>query len=89
MKMLRSRLYQHELEKRQEEFDAARGEQKRIEWGSQIRSYVLQPYRMVKDTRTGMEMGDVDRFLDGDIQGFMEGWLAHRAGELDRVESED
>ncbi len=84
MKMLRSRLYQYELEKRQEEFDAARGEQKRIEWGSQIRSYVLQPYRMVKDTRTGMEMGDVDRFLDGDIQGFMEGWLAHRAGELDR-----
>jgi len=86
MKMLRSRLYQYELEKRQEAIDAQRGDQKRIEWGSQIRSYVLQPYRMVKDTRTGMEMGDVDRFLDGDITGFMEAWLALRAGELEQPE---
>jgi len=89
MKMLRSRMYQYELELRQESIDAARGDQKRIEWGSQIRSYVLQPYRMVKDNRTGMEMGDVDRFLDGDIQGFMEAWLSHRAGESERSGSGD
>ena len=81
MKMLRARIYQYEIEKRREVADQARSEQKRIEWGSQIRNYVLQPYRMVKDARTGGEMGDVDRFLDGDITGFMEAWLAQRAGE--------
>ena len=80
MKHLRARLYQHELQKRQQEVDAANAEKSRIEWGSQIRSYVLQPYRMVKDMRTGHEMGDADRVLDGDIHAFMEAWLMQRAG---------
>ncbi|MCK6520569.1 peptide chain release factor 2 [Myxococcota bacterium] len=80
MKMLRAKLYQLEIQKRQEAMDAVNATKKKIEWGSQIRSYVLQPYRMVKDTRTGMEMGDTDRVLDGDITGFMESWLAHKAG---------
>ncbi|MEY3214264.1 MAG: hypothetical protein RIT28_4745 [Pseudomonadota bacterium] len=79
MKMLRAKLYQLEIQKRQEAMDAVNATKKKIEWGSQIRSYVLQPYRMVKDTRTGMEMGDTDRVLDGDITGFMEAWLAHKA----------
>jgi peptide chain release factor 2 len=79
MKMLRNKLYQLELEKRQAERDAVNATKKKIEWGSQIRSYVLQPYRMVKDTRTGMETGDTDAFLDGRILPFMESYLAGRA----------
>ncbi len=79
MKMLRNKLYQLELEKRQAERDAVNATKKKIEWGSQIRSYVLQPYRMVKDTRTGMETGDTDAFLDGRILPFMEAYLAGRA----------
>ena len=79
MKMLRSRIYQYMLEKRQEEIDAANAEKRKIEWGSQIRNYVLQPYRMVKDTRTGVENGNTDRVLDGDLDAFMEAWLAQRA----------
>ena len=81
MKMLRTKMYQHEEEKRQAEVDSANADKKRIEWGSQIRSYVLHPYRLVKDTRTGFEIGNADRVLDGDLDGFMEAWLAQRAGE--------
>ena len=81
MKMLRTKLYQHEEEKRQAEVDTANADKKRIEWGSQIRSYVLNPYRLVKDSRTGFEIGNADRVLDGDLDGFMEAWLAQRAGE--------
>ena len=81
MKMLRTKLYQHEMDKRQADIDAANAEKKRIEWGSQIRSYVLHPYRLVKDTRTGFEIGNADRVLDGDLDPFMEAWLAQRAGE--------
>lgn len=79
MKILRARLYQQELERRRAEADAAHAEKKKIEWGSQIRNYVLHPYRQVKDVRTGMEMGDVDRFLDGDITHFMEAFLVQQA----------
>ncbi len=79
MKMLRSRLYQQELERRQAAVDAQNATKRKIEWGSQIRSYVLQPYRMVKDLRTRMETGDTDRILDGDLTPFMEGYLAARA----------
>jgi len=79
-KMLKARLYQHELEKRQAEIDAVNSEKKSIEWGSQIRSYVLQPYRMVKDLRTGHETGNTDRVLSGDLQTFMEVWLTRRSG---------
>ena len=80
MKMLRARLYQHELTKRQEMASENRSSQKAIEWGSQIRNYVLHPYRMVKDTRTGEESGDVDGFLDGNLTLFMESWLGYMAG---------
>jgi peptide chain release factor 2 len=80
MKMLKARLYQHELSKRQEAATENRSSQKAIEWGSQIRNYVLHPYRMVKDTRTGEESGDVDGFLDGNLTLFMESWLGYMAG---------
>jgi peptide chain release factor 2 len=75
MKMLRAKLFALELRKRDEEKAALEGEKKRIEWGSQIRSYVLQPYRMAKDHRTGHETSNVDAVLDGDIDGFIEAFL--------------
>jgi len=75
MKVLRSRVYDLELEKRREEEDVLHAQKKEIAWGSQIRSYVLQPYRMVKDHRTNFETGNVDKILDGDLDGFMEAFL--------------
>ncbi len=79
MKVLRARLYELERRRRQEEMALKQGEKKEIAWGSQIRSYVLHPYRMVKDHRTGVERGDVDRVLDGDLQPFIEGYLKAQA----------
>jgi peptide chain release factor 2 len=76
MRMLRSKLYALELEKREVENAKLAGEKKEIGWGSQIRSYVLQPYQMVKDLRTGHESGDPSRILDGDLDEFIEAWLA-------------
>ena len=67
----------------QVEVDALNASKKKIEWGSQIRNYVLQPYRMVKDARTRHETGQADKVLDSDLDPFMEDWLAQRAaGEL-------
>lgn len=71
MKILRSRLYELEMEKRAAEEDAAKAAQKKIEWGSQIRNYVLYPYQLVKDVRTGTENTDSDAVLDGDLDNFM------------------
>ena len=71
MKILRSRLYELEMQKRAAEEDAAKAAQKKIEWGSQIRNYVLYPYRLVKDVRTGTENTDSDAVLDGDLDDFM------------------
>ncbi len=79
MKMLRARLYDREVQKRADEQAEREGQKADIAWGSQIRSYVLQPYRMVKDHRTGVEVGDADRVLDGDLEPFIEGWLRHQA----------
>src|SRR5947207_2935542 len=79
MKLLRARLYQLELDKRQAEQEKIEGEKKDIAFGSQIRSYVLQPYQLAKDMRTGYEVGDVQRVLDGDIEGFVEAYLAQKA----------
>ena len=76
MKILRARLYDLEMQKRAEENAKREGEKKEIAWGSQIRSYVLQPYQMVKDHRTKIEVGDAQRVLDGGIDDFIEGWLA-------------
>jgi peptide chain release factor 2 len=82
MRILKARLYEVELEKRRAEEDALHAQKKEIAWGSQIRSYVLQPYRMVKDHRTNVEMGDVDRVIDGDLDRFIEAYLL-QAGEQD------
>jgi len=79
MKLLKSRLYQRELEEREKAEAERRGMQKKIEWGSQIRSYVFCPYTMVKDHRTGHEVGNVEAVMDGEIDGFIEAeleWLA-------------
>lgn len=79
MKLLRAKLYEVELEKRQEEQARIEGVKREIGFGSQIRSYVLQPYQMVKDLRTGYEVGDPHRVLDGDLDGFVEAFLAEGA----------
>lgn len=79
MKQLKARLYEQEIRKKEEEAEALAGEKKEIGWGSQIRSYVLHPYRMVKDHRTSFEVGNADAVLDGDIDGFIEAYLLSRS----------
>ncbi len=81
MKMLRSRLYDIEMDKRRAEQDAQYAQKKEIAWGSQIRSYVLQPYRLVKDHRTGHEVGNVERVLDGSLDDFIEAYLIQTGAE--------
>jgi peptide chain release factor 2 len=78
MKVLRSRLYDLRLREQQERFDAMHDEKKEIGFGSQIRSYVFQPYRLIKDHRTKIEVGDVDRVMDGDIEPFIKAFLLSR-----------
>jgi peptide chain release factor 2 len=80
MRILTARLAEAARRQRQERIENLRGEQRDIEFGSQIRSYVLHPYRMVKDHRTREEIGDVDRVLDGDLERLMEAELRRRAG---------
>lgn len=75
LRILKSRLYDLELRKRQEKQAELEGQKKRIEWGSQIRSYVLHPYKMVKDVRTGWETADTQGVLDGDLNDFMKAFL--------------
>lgn len=75
MKILKARLYELEQQKKEAEFNAIVGEKKDIAWGSQIRSYVFQPYQMVKDHRTGFETGDVSSVMDGEVDGFIEAYL--------------
>lgn len=75
MKMLKSKLYQIEMEKQQQELAEIRGEQKEIGWGSQIRSYVFHPYSMVKDHRTNVEIGNTQSVMDGDIDLFIDAYL--------------
>jgi peptide chain release factor 2 len=78
MKVLRARLYEIEMEKKAEEMAKIHGEKRDIAFGSQIRSYVFHPYRMVKDLRTDVEVGDVDRVMNGDIDIFIEAFLKSR-----------
>ncbi len=78
MKVLRSRLYELELKKREEQMAEIHSGKKKIAWGSQIRSYILQPYRLVKDHRTGFEMGNVEAVLDGALDPFIEAYLRSR-----------
>jgi peptide chain release factor 2 len=75
MKILRSRLYELELKKREEQDAAAKAAQKKIEWGSQIRNYVLYPYQLIKDVRTNVEKTDSTAVLDGDLDDFMLAYL--------------
>ncbi|CAN5722277.1 peptide chain release factor 2 [soil metagenome] len=75
IKMLRSRLYQLEVEKQNEERDKVESTKKRIDFGSQIRNYVLHPYKLVKDLRTGIERSDVQNVLDGDLDEYIKGYL--------------
>ena len=75
MKVLRSRLYELEMEKKREKEAEAEASKRKIEWGSQIRSYVLHPYKMVKDHRTNFESSQADKVLDGDLDGFMDSFL--------------
>ncbi len=83
MTMLRAKLADVERQKRQDELDSIRGEQRSVGFGSQIRSYVLQPYQMVKDLRSDFEVGQVDAVLDGDLDPFMESYLGwQRTQEL-------
>jgi len=81
MKILRSRLYDMAQRKREEERAAVEGAKKDIAWGSQIRSYVLQPYRLIKDHRTNVEIGNVDRVLDGDLDDLIRSYLLKKRDE--------
>ena len=81
MSMLRSKLYEFEMEKKREATKKIEDSKLDIDFGSQIRSYVLQPYRLIKDHRTKVEVGDVDRVLDGDLQPFIRGYLRMRRDE--------
>ena len=81
MSMLRSKLYEHEMEKKREATKKIEDSKLDIDFGSQIRSYVLQPYRLIKDHRTKTEVGDVDRVLDGDLQPFIRAYLQMRRGQ--------
>ncbi len=95
MKILRSRLYEHELAKRRAEARKIEDSKLDIDFGSQIRSYVLQPYQMVKDLRTKLEIGDVGRVLDGDLDPLLHAWLVDRhrrqrlAAESARAQSQE
>jgi peptide chain release factor 2 len=80
MKMLKARLYELELRKREEEAQATEASKTDIGWGNQIRSYVLHPYQMVKDLRTSVETSDTSGVLDGNLDAFLSAALAARLG---------
>jgi peptide chain release factor 2 len=90
MKVLRARLYDLKLREQQEKIDAMHDEKKDIAWGSQIRSYVFQPYRLIKDHRTKVEVGDVDRVMDGDLEPFIKAFLLgrRRTGKAEGAQAE-
>lgn len=75
LKLLKSRLYELEIQKQNEARDKTEASKKKIEWGSQIRNYVLHPYKLIKDLRTGIETSDVQKVLDGDLNEFMKAYL--------------
>jgi peptide chain release factor 2 len=90
MKILKARLYELEVQKRRDKLDAVEASKKEIAFGSQIRSYVIHPYRMVKDHRTKHETGNVDRVLDGDLDDFIKATLIARArGTLEAAAAEE
>jgi peptide chain release factor 2 len=75
MKMMKARLYEREKRLQKEERQELHGDKKEISWGSQIRSYILQPYRLAKDHRTNCEVGNVDSVLDGNLEPFIKAFL--------------
>jgi peptide chain release factor 2 len=81
MKMLRAKLLERQERERQAEIAKAKGEAQDVGWGSQIRSYVMNPYTMVKDHRTDIEVGDIQRVLDGDLDGFVRAYLLRAASQ--------
>ena len=81
LQLLKSQLYEMELRKREEEKAKIEGEKKLIEWGSQIRNYVLHPYKMVKDLRTNYETGNVQSVLDGNLNDFIKAYLMEFGGK--------
>jgi peptide chain release factor 2 len=83
MQILLARLAERARREREQKIESLRGERRDIEFGSQIRSYVLHPYRLVKDHRTGVEVGNVDAALDGEIEPFIEAELRRRAAPLE------
>ncbi|BCW93843.1 peptide chain release factor 2 [Thermoanaerobaculum aquaticum] len=85
MKILKARLFELERQKKEQELEKIKGPKKDIAWGNQIRSYVLQPYRLVKDLRTGFEVGDADSVLDGDLDGFIEAYLKQQVLETQKA----
>jgi len=90
MKVLRARLYDMKMKEQQAKLDQLGGEKKDIAFGSQIRSYVLHPYRLIKDHRTKEEVGDVDRVLDGDIDVFIKSYLKQKAaGTVGQARAEE
>ncbi len=80
LQMLRSQLYEIELRKKKEAQAAIEGNKKKIEWGSQIRNYVMHPYKLVKDLRTGVETGNVQAVMDGDLEDFIKAYLMEFGG---------
>jgi len=86
LRILKSHLYELELRKRLEKQAEIEGQKKKIEWGSQIRSYVLHPYKMVKDLRTGYETSNVQDVLDGDLNDFIKSFLMQMGGEMSKAE---
>ena len=80
MRLLKSQLYELELRKQQDEKDKLEGQKRKIEWGSQIRNYVLHPYKLVKDLRTGYETGNTQAVLDGKINEFIKTYLMEFGG---------
>ena len=81
MQMLKSQLYEIEIKKKNEKRSEIESEKKKIEWGSQIRNYVLHPYKLIKDLRTGFETGNVDSILDGNINGFLKSFLMFNSNQ--------
>ena len=84
MKMLRAKLYDAKLKEQEAKLEGVHAQKKAIEWGSQIRSYVLAPYRQVNDHRTELKVGNVDAVLDGDLDQFIKAWLLQSAAEKEK-----
>lgn len=82
LQMLKSKLYEKELEKRYEERDKLEGTKMKIEWGSQIRNYVLHPYKLIKDNRSGYEVSNIQPVLDGDLDDFIKAYLLHATKKM-------